>query len=333
MGWDRYFAPRALYRLLEAGFYPRLLHHDVTIQAGGTTLRIPRGSIFVPAVHRDPARRHLDAQLESLIDSAVAEDHVVVYALDTGLAVAGPDLGTRTASVLNLPKIALITGDGASGYNTGEVWHLLTERYRIPISLLDTDRVASADLDRYTTLILAGGNYRGLPAERISGWIETGGRLVAIDSGAEWAIRQGLLELDRKPFELDSLLRSLPYDRLDEARGAQVIGGAIFEVDLDVTHPIAYGFRPTVPVFRRGSDFYEPASRPGVNVGAYSQSPLLSGYVSEERLEQAPGSAAILATRSGRGSIVAFMDNPNFRAFWYGTSRLFMNAVFFGDTF
>ena len=30
-------------------------------------------------------------------------------------------------------------------------------------------------------------------------------------------------------------------------------------------------------------------------------------------------------------SIIGFSDNPNFRAFWYGTNKLFANAIFFGD--
>ena len=55
--------------------------------------------------------------------------------------------------------------------------------------------------------------------------------------------------------------------------------------------------------------------------------------VPEERLAEIPGSAALVAKRMGGGRLIAFMDNPNFRAFWYGTNRLFLNAVFFGKTF
>jgi hypothetical protein len=29
--------------------------------------------------------------------------------------------------------------------------------------------------------------------------------------------------------------------------------------------------------------------------------------------------------------VVIFADNPNFRGVWYGTNKLFLNAVFFGD--
>ena len=34
--------------------------------------------------------------------------------------------------------------------------------------------------------------------------------------------------------------------------------------------------------------------------------------------------------RKGKGRVIVFTDNTNFRAFWYGTNKLLMNAVFFG---
>jgi hypothetical protein len=29
--------------------------------------------------------------------------------------------------------------------------------------------------------------------------------------------------------------------------------------------------------------------------------------------------------------VIAMPDNPNFRAFWYGTNKLFLNSIFFGQ--
>ena len=39
-----------------------------------------------------------------------------------------------------------------------------------------------------------------------------------------------------------------------------------------------------------------------------------------------------LISSRDQGRVISFIDNPNFRGFWYGTNRLFMNAVFFGPT-
>jgi hypothetical protein len=45
----------------------------------------------------------------------------------------------------------------------------------------------------------------------------------------------------------------------------------------------------------------------------------------------ASNAAAVIVFEIGRGMVVCFPGNPNFRAFWYGTNRLFANALFFGN--
>jgi hypothetical protein len=71
-----------------------------------------------------------------------------------------------------------------------------------------------------------------------------------------------------------------------------------------------------------------------VSVAKYDEeSPRLSGYLSEEQMEVAQGAASIEAHRVGGGNVVLFMDNPNFRAFWYGTNGLFLNAILFRDLY
>ncbi|WP_420581127.1 hypothetical protein [Reichenbachiella sp.] len=63
----------------------------------------------------------------------------------------------------------------------------------------------------------------------------------------------------------------------------------------------------------------------------YTSNPLLAGYVSKENLNQIPDSPAVGLSAFGKGLIISFNDNPNFRAYWYGTNRLFLNALFFGE--
>jgi hypothetical protein len=40
------------------------------------------------------------------------------------------------------------------------------------------------------------------------------------------------------------------------------------------------------------------------------------------------GSPYVVRDRRGAGSVVLFLDDPNFRLFWDGLRRLFINAVF-----
>ena len=106
---------------------------------------------------------------------------------------------------------------------------------------------------------------------------------------------------------------------------------AIVEVRLDTTHPVAFGYEEaSLPVFRSGTVFLEPSENRYETVARYADEPLLSGFVSPERLEELRGGAAVVAGRVGRGTVVRLADDPNFRGIWYGTNRLFLNALFFG---
>ena len=40
---------------------------------------------------------------------------------------------------------------------------------------------------------------------------------------------------------------------------------------------------------------------------------------------------SLLVSKIGNGRAVMFADNPNFRGSWYGTNRLFLNAILLGD--
>ena len=125
-----------------------------------------------------------------------------------------------------------------------------------------------------------------------------------------------------------------PYADFSDDKAVQLISGAIFGVELDLTHPLAFGYRrATLPVFRNTRHFLEPPPDPYATVAAYSDSPLLSGYVSDENLARLSGSPALIAERLERGAVIRLVDDPNFRAFWYGTHKLLLNALFFGGIF
>ena len=130
--WDRYFAPKALYTLQQIGLHPRVLHKETVVNVSGQPQRFERGSILIPVINRDQNAGVDKALLNATLSTLAANEHVVLHAIDSGLAISGIDLGSPSASVLAKPVIALITGSGTSAYNTGEVWHLLSERYRIP---------------------------------------------------------------------------------------------------------------------------------------------------------------------------------------------------------
>jgi hypothetical protein len=333
--WGHYFSPRALQRLHNNDIRPRLMTDPFTARVDGAAQEFGRGAVVIQVQQRGvPADT-----VHQVVQRIAAQDYVDVYAVDRGLTPQGPDLGSRNSPILNPPKVAILTGtgggsrySGTSAYNAGEVWHLLSERMNVPVSLVDLGDVQSADLDRYNTMVLAGGRFEDLPEETVTEWVEDGGTLIGIEDAVEWPIEHGLVDLEERSLDVDSLVKDQPYASLPNAYGAQGIGGSIFETHLDTTHPVAYGYDETVPVFRVGTGFYAPSDEPGASVGTYdAETPRLSGYVSEAQAEKAQGAASIEAHEVGAGQVVLFMDNPNFRAFWYGTNGLFLNAVHFAQ--
>jgi len=66
-------------------------------------------------------------------------------------------------------------------------------------------------------------------------------------------------------------------------------------------------------------------------VARYTSSPHIDGYITQENLEIMKQSASVIVSKKGSGRVVLFADNPNFRGAWYGTNKLFLNAVFFGS--
>ena len=123
------------------------------------------------------------------------------------------------------------------------------------------------------------------------------------------------------------------YENMSAITGAEVIGGAIFNSQIDLTHPLAYGYQNVnIPIFRRGTQFFAPYDKQTAPPLKYTDAALLSGYISQANLQTLNNSASILVGGVGQGRVIGFVDNTNFRAFWYGTNKLFANAVFFGHT-
>ena len=334
MKWDRYYAPKALYTILNSGILPRLTTLPFSAIIDGKEIQFDRGTIVIPVHQRDADVNISPDDIYKMVTHLAELDHVSIYATNSAATPMGPDLGGAFQGVLHKPKVAIFSGEGTSSYSVGEVWHLLNHKMGIPVSLLNAKKLNATKLSKYNTLIIPDGNYVNLDSNdvlAIKTWIKNGGTLIATQTGSKWVVNKKILDEKLKKGIIDTL--DIPYDQVPAVIGAQRIGGAIFEIVLDNTHPIAYGYGKSAPVFRRGDAFYSLSAKTAANVGRYTEAPLLSGYISEEKLAEIKGSASIIARRQGRGHVVLFADNPNFRAFWYGTNGLFLNAVFFGQAF
>ena len=254
------------------------------------------------------------------------------YSISNGLTANGPDLGSNNFAVLQAPKIVMLTGDGVNPLDAGEIWHLLDTRYGQALTLLETERFATVAAWKYNVLIMADGNYNSLSVDKIKEFVAAGGTIVATGNAMRWLKNSGIVALEFKSANPTDGSRRRPYGQVGEDRGALSMPGAIFEADLDLSHPICFGYRRNkLPVFMNDAAFLEPAKNPYATPALFDDTPLLAGYVHARQKPLVANSAAIVISAAGRGRAICFAGNPNFRAFWYGTNRLFANAIYFGN--
>lgn len=286
----------------------------------------PPGTLLVAANNQalsEQALLQLMGDIQSLLP---------ISPLNNGLTASGPDLGSESFRLVRLPKILLLTGDGVRPEDAGEVWHQFDTRYGIPVAHLNVARLSNANLNKYNVLILADANPGAAATEKIKDFAQNGGLVVATGASLRWLKNANLIAQDfREEAPLNGSIRR-PYDALDEDQAARRMPGAIFEGQLDLSHPVCYGYtRDKLPLFLGDALYLEPTKNAYATPVQFTKNPLLAGYVNARQKPLLPGAAAVVVHNIGRGKVIGFPINPLFRAFWLGTNRLFGNAVFFGD--
>ncbi|MCY3963508.1 MAG: M14 family zinc carboxypeptidase [Acidobacteria bacterium] len=336
--WDGYFAPRVLNRLQRAGVRTRAAARPFTAETVGGPESFDPGAIVVPVGREGEPGANAGIDLERLFTEASAADGVDVHRLISGQAAAGIDMGSPSLRPLVAPRTLLVSGSGTPSYRVGEAWHLLDERFGVEVSLVDLDALAGADLDRYTHVVLALGGFGGAaPREevrdRLRTWVRGGGAVVAIGAASRWASVELLGREEASEDAADADAPETPerprYADYRDQRAEQLMAGTIVGVELDLTHPLAYGYRRSdLAVIRTGEWVLPASSDPFENVALYQDPPRLSGWISPENQRLLAGKPAVVASRMGRGVVIQLLDNPNFRAYFYGSNRLFLNSIF-----
>jgi hypothetical protein len=294
--------------------------------------KFERGAILLPVASQETAKD----QLEYLIDQILHQDGIDLHAFHTGLDYRGVSLGSRSFLPFKKPTLALLVGDGVSPTDAGEIWHLLDTRFQVPITLLPVQLLDRAPLAPYTTLIIPSttGGFRVSESakEKIKDWIQRGGVVIGLEHAVGWLTTAGLGKFDmKKKPEKKEIPIARAYGDIDAYAGAQVTSGAILEAHADLSHPLLYGYdKAQIPVFKSNNLFMEQSKGPYSNPIVFTSSPLLSGYISSENYTLAKESAMAGVSTLGQGRVIGFTDNVCFRAFWLGSNKMLMNAIFYG---
>ena len=322
--WHEYYAPGLLNAILGKGLRAKVAKEPFELEGR----HFDYGTILIPVQGQELS----PSGIYELLSRLAPPTGITVHAVGTGVA-RGIDLGSREFDPVEAPKVAMVVGSGVRPYDAGEIWHLFDTRYGIKLTKIDRDYLDQADLGEYTDIILpssASSAFSDTATEKLKTWVKDGGTLIGYRNTANWLESKDFLDLS---FRKDTTLKAtdIRFDQKEDFRGAQVTGGAIFQARLDRSHPVGWGYKNDVlSLFRDTNIYLDPEKNSYDNPIRYTDSPLQSGYISEENARLISGSVPFKAARMGKGRVILFTDNTNFRAFWYGTNKLLMNALFFG---
>ncbi len=324
MDWNEYYTPKALDKILKNGIRAKVGMKQFSLNGK----KYDYGTILIPVQNQGINKN----ELFTILNEVAISSNVTFNGVDTGLTI-GIDLGSNQFRTIENPKVALLVGNGISSIDAGEIWHLFDQRYQMNITKLDVDYLSRVDISKYTSIIVP--NTRMKLSEsivkKLKSWVKSGGVIIGYKNAVKWLSNNKFIDLQYTSAKVKA--KNISFEQKRNFSGAQVIGGAIFETQLDRSHPINFGYSSNkLPMFRRTKIFIKPDSSSFNNPIKYTMNPLLSGYVSKPNLETLKGTVPFQVKNLGKGRVIVFTDNTNLRGFWYGTNKLLMNAVFFGKS-
>jgi len=256
---------------------------------------------------------------------------VNIIASDTGVG-ENIDLGSSRFKYISIPKIALVWGDGAMHDGVGEIWHLLDQRFKIPATLIQSTSIGNLNLSKYNIIVLYGNfNFDKAAQDKLKVWTASeDNTVIAIDKAYK-----NLNELNVA--SIDMLKRaSNPKEKITYAKMSDnkevdpnsIIAGVILESDLDRSNPLGYGINSDVMyTYRETTNILSKPSSPNISPVHYKKAPLVSGCITKKNLAVLAETPCVLASKRA----IYFTDDPCFRAYWFGSERLLLNAFFFRE--
>jgi hypothetical protein len=306
-----------------------------TFSVGGK--QFERGSLLITRAANQSAGNNLEA----IIRKAATSAEISYTPVATGFVEKGFDLGSESVRVMSTPRVAVLAGEQVSSLAMGEVWNFFDNQLQYPLSIMLADDINLATLGKVDVLIMADGNYKMLDdrvsSDMLKNWVQAGGKIIAMENAVQqlakgdWGFHKKSEEEkpeDKKaePKVDYSLLEKYGDRERSELSNSSI--GSIFRVELDNTHPLAYGYGSEYFTLKTDAGIYDFIRDNGWNVGIIRKNAYVSGFTGTKAKEKLKDGMLFGVLELGKGTVVLMADNPIFRNFWENGKLLFCNAVF-----
>jgi hypothetical protein len=332
--WTGMQSARFLAELLKKGIKTR--YAEEAFQSGGNNFE--KGTLIITSTGNSAVSKNG----WTLVSEAARRTGVVLSPIVSGFVEKGADFGSGRVHFIHRPRVGLLTGEEAFSQSAGEVWHFFEQDLGYPITQINADEISRLNWKNYDVLILPNGYYKSLAdinaAEPFRNWVKAGGRLIAMEdavaqlSKIEWGIRQKVSAADKKDEDKDkkdddySVLHRYGNRQRDEVMNS--VPGSIYKVELDNSHPLAFGYPDHYYTLKQDDNVYEFIKDGGWNVGIIKKDNYVSGFTGNKAKAKLKDGLIFGVQDMGKGEIIYMADDPLFRSFWENGKLLFCNAVF-----
>ncbi len=228
--------------------------------------------------------------LFNLVKSGTEKFAVEVHTATSGYSLSGVDLGSGNIMTLKKPEILMLIGEGISSYEAGEVWHLLDTRMHMPVTKVQIRQFDRIEFHKYNVMVMVSGGYSQLDSvkqQKIKSWVSQGNTLITIRNASEWIIKQKLVNEALIEEKKDTIVKQLPYITASQHIGKERIGGAIFRVEIDLTHPLCFGYHEReIPVYSNSKVWLKRSKNPYSTVAKYTENPHIERYITDKNMNE-----------------------------------------------
>lgn len=321
MTWDAVKDAQVLVELQKQKIKVRLAEDGFT--NGGKTYKA--GSLLI---YRGENER-INKDLANKLGAVARQYNTSFYPIASGLVEKGKDFGSNVYPILTAPKIAVVTGQGTSSLAVGAIWHFFEQELNYPITMINTQNATSLDINNVNVLILPDGSYDDKLVDRLSSWVNAGGKLILMDDAIGSFIGKKGFDIKKKeyPKKDEKVVDERKYGEKDKDDMQNSIPGAIYKVELDQTHPMTLGLGKYYYTLKTDEKIYEPLEN-GWNVGTLKANSYMAGVAGDKVKKKLETGLLYGVQQSGKGNVVYIGTDVLFRAFWESGKQLFTNAVF-----